>query len=73
MLETGLRAKPALRRRGECNRGAGLAIIESTGFDRRTVLLISPVPPEKVRVLQVGDLYVSLYGRDLGQVGREGL
>jgi polynucleotide 5'-kinase involved in rRNA processing len=57
----------------ECNRGVGLALIQSIDFDRRTVLLVSPVPVEKVRVLQVGDLYVGLDGRELGRVGREGL
>jgi polynucleotide 5'-hydroxyl-kinase GRC3/NOL9 len=57
----------------ELNRGAGLAIVESIAFDRRTVVIASPVPPEKVRVLQAGDLYVALDGRELGQVAREGL
>ena len=55
-----------------CNRGVGLALIQSIDFHRRTVLLMSPVPVEKVRVLQVGDLYVGLDGHELGQVGREG-
>ena len=54
-----------------CNRGVGLALIQSIDFHRRTVLLISPVPVEKVGVLQLGDLYVGLDGRELGQVGRE--
>jgi polynucleotide 5'-hydroxyl-kinase GRC3/NOL9 len=57
----------------ECNRGVGLAIIESIDFGQRTVLLMSPVSPEKVRVLQLGDLYVGLDGRELGHVDREGL
>jgi polynucleotide 5'-kinase involved in rRNA processing len=32
----------------ECNRGVGLALIQSIDFHRRTVLLMSPVPVEKV-------------------------
>ncbi|MGO8842470.1 MAG: hypothetical protein ACLQF1_15470 [Methyloceanibacter sp.] len=48
-----------------------MSLIESIDFGRRTVLLMSPVPMEKVRVLLVGDLYVGLDGRELGQVGRE--
>jgi polynucleotide 5'-hydroxyl-kinase GRC3/NOL9 len=57
----------------EHNRGAGLAILESIGFERRTLSLLSPVPAEKLRVLQLGDLYVGIDGRELGRVPREGL
>jgi polynucleotide 5'-hydroxyl-kinase GRC3/NOL9 len=56
----------------EANRGAGLALIESIDFAKRTVSLMSPVPAEKVRVLQLGDLYIGLDGRELGRVEREG-
>jgi polynucleotide 5'-kinase involved in rRNA processing len=51
----------------------GLALIESIDFAKRTVSLMSPVRAEKVRVLQVGDLYIGLDGRELGRVDREGL
>ncbi|MEE9588201.1 MAG: hypothetical protein V3V97_09290 [Hyphomicrobiaceae bacterium] len=57
----------------ELNQGVGLAIIESIDFDRRAIPLMSPVPTKKVRVLQLGDLYIGLDGRELGQVDREGL
>ncbi|HWE16373.1 MAG TPA: Clp1/GlmU family protein [Hyphomicrobiaceae bacterium] len=57
----------------ECNRGVGLALIESIDFGRRSVFLISPVPAGQVRVLQLGDLYIARDGRELGQLEREGL
>jgi polynucleotide 5'-hydroxyl-kinase GRC3/NOL9 len=57
----------------ECNRGVGLALIESIDFSRRSVFLISPVPAGQVRVLQLGDLYIARDGRELGQLDREGL
>lgn len=53
--------------------GAGLALLERIDFDRRSISLMSPVPAEKLRVLQLGDIYVGLDGRELGRVGREGL
>jgi polynucleotide 5'-hydroxyl-kinase GRC3/NOL9 len=78
-VEVAKRLRPGFERNllcgvaDECNRGVGLALIQSIDFDRQTVLLVSPVPVEKVRVLQVGDLYVGVDGRELGRVGREGL
>ena len=57
----------------EHDRGAGLAVIESIDFGRRSVLLFSPVPTEKLRVLQLGDLYIGRDGRELGRVDRQGL
>jgi polynucleotide 5'-hydroxyl-kinase GRC3/NOL9 len=79
LIDIAKRLKPGFERNLLCgvadehNCGAGLAIIESINFDQRTILLMSPVPQEKLRVLQAGDLYVGLDGRELGQVGREGL
>lgn len=55
------------------NHGAGLAIIESIDFARRSVTLASPVPMERLRVLQFGDLYIGLDGREFGRVDRQGL
>jgi polynucleotide 5'-hydroxyl-kinase GRC3/NOL9 len=55
--------------RGE---GVGLAILENIDFGRRVVALMTPVPAEKVRVLQLGDMYLSLDGRELGRVPMEG-
>jgi polynucleotide 5'-hydroxyl-kinase GRC3/NOL9 len=55
------------------NRGVGLAILDRIDFQRRTVSLLSPVPGEQLRVLQLGDLYIDRDGRELGRVGPEGL
>jgi polynucleotide 5'-kinase involved in rRNA processing len=55
------------------NRGVGLAVIESIDFNRRAIVLISPVSAGQVRVLQLGDLYIGPDGRELGQVEREAL
>jgi polynucleotide 5'-hydroxyl-kinase GRC3/NOL9 len=57
----------------EHDRGAGLAILERIDFGRRKLSLMSPVPPERLRVLQLGDLYLDLEGRELGRVDRPGL
>ncbi len=57
----------------ENDRGTGLAVLESIDFGRRSVSLVSPVPEEKLRLLQLGDLYIGLDGRELGRVDREGL
>jgi polynucleotide 5'-hydroxyl-kinase GRC3/NOL9 len=57
----------------ERDRGMGLALLESIDFGRRRLSLMSPVAAEKLRVLQFGDLYVALDGRELGRVGRAGL
>jgi polynucleotide 5'-hydroxyl-kinase GRC3/NOL9 len=53
--------------------GVGLAVLESINFEQRRVLLTSPVPAERLKVLQFGDLYVDLDGRELGRVDRAGL
>jgi polynucleotide 5'-hydroxyl-kinase GRC3/NOL9 len=57
----------------EHDRGIGLALLESIDFSRRRLSLMSPVAAEKLRVLQFGDLYLALDGRELGRVGRAGL
>lgn len=57
----------------ECDRGAGLAIIESIDFGRRMISLLSPVAAAKLRVLQLGDLYIGPDGRELGRVVRDGI
>ena len=56
----------------ERNYGTGLAIIEAIDFGRRTLSLISPVPRERLSVLQLGDLYLGADGRELGRVDRAG-
>lgn len=58
---------------GEHNECLGLAVLKAIDFERRTVAMHSPVPRDTVRVLQFGDLYIDLEGRELGRVGREGL
>jgi polynucleotide 5'-hydroxyl-kinase GRC3/NOL9 len=55
------------------NIGTGLALLERIDFDRRTVSVVTPVPAGRLRVLQLGDIYVGLDGRELGRVDREGL
>jgi polynucleotide 5'-hydroxyl-kinase GRC3/NOL9 len=57
----------------EHNECLGLAVLEDFDFERRTVALHSPVPAGKIRILQFGDLYIDLEGRELGRVGREGI
>lgn len=57
----------------EHNECLGLAILEGFDFERRTVAMHSPVPDKEIRVLQFGDLYIDLEGRELDRVGREGL
>jgi polynucleotide 5'-hydroxyl-kinase GRC3/NOL9 len=53
--------------------GIGLAVLERINFARRRVSLMSPVAADKLKVLQLGDIYVGLDGRELGQVDRAGL
>jgi polynucleotide 5'-kinase involved in rRNA processing len=55
------------------NRGVGLALIESIDFNRRAIVLISPVSAGQVRVLQLGDLSIGRDGRELGQLDQKGL
>jgi polynucleotide 5'-hydroxyl-kinase GRC3/NOL9 len=57
----------------ERNRCVGLAVLEAIDFRSRTISLSSPVAVEKMRVLQLGDLYVGLDGRELGRVERRGI
>jgi polynucleotide 5'-kinase involved in rRNA processing len=57
----------------ERNRCVGLAVLEAIDFRSRTISLRSPIAVEKMRVLQLGDLYVGLDGRELGRVERRGI
>jgi polynucleotide 5'-hydroxyl-kinase GRC3/NOL9 len=57
----------------EHDRGVGLAVLDCIDFGGRSVSLASPLPPGKLRLLQLGDLYVGLDGRELGRVDRQGL
>jgi polynucleotide 5'-kinase involved in rRNA processing len=50
-----------------------LALIESIDFNRRAIVLISPVSAGQVRVLQLGDLSIGRDGRELGQLDQKGL
>jgi polynucleotide 5'-hydroxyl-kinase GRC3/NOL9 len=53
-------------------RGAGLAIIDAIDFARRSIALITPVAPRRIRLVQFGDLYIAPDGRQLGQAPRPG-
>lgn len=55
------------------DQGVGLALVEGIDFGRRSVALFSPVPREKLRVIQFGDLYLAWDGSELGRVDRAGL
>ena len=46
----------------------GLGIIERIDFAGRTIALTTPVERDKVRIVQFGDVYVTLEGGELGQV-----
>lgn len=46
----------------------GLGIIEGIDFAKRAIALTTPVEREKVRIVQFGDVYVTRYGNELGQV-----
>lgn len=50
---------------GRCR---GLGIIERIDFARHAIALTTPVEPDKVRILQFGDMYVTPDGGELGQV-----
>lgn len=57
----------------EYDRGIGLAILDGIDFGQRRFSLISPIPAERLRILQFGDIYLSPDGRELGRVERPGL
>lgn len=57
----------------ENNLGLGLAILEKIDFSQGVLSLLSPVAADRIRVLQLGDLYIDSEGYELGTVGREGL
>jgi polynucleotide 5'-hydroxyl-kinase GRC3/NOL9 len=46
--------------------GLGLATIRRIDFARREISLLTPVPAERIAVLQLGDLRVAPDGRELG-------
>jgi polynucleotide 5'-hydroxyl-kinase GRC3/NOL9 len=50
--------------------GLGLAILERFDFGGRRLALRSPVPPEKLKTLQFGGLYLGRDGRELGRLDR---
>jgi len=51
------------------NRGRGLAIIKRIDFETQTILLITPVLPEAIKIIQPGDLFVSRDGIELDRKG----
>lgn len=52
----------------ETGRCRGLGIIDHIDFSGRILALTTAVPSEQARIIQLGDLYVTLSGRELGQV-----
>jgi polynucleotide 5'-hydroxyl-kinase GRC3/NOL9 len=52
---------------GRRNKGLGLAIVTHRDMSRDTITLLTPVPAERIRIIQYGDLYLSLDGRELGR------
>lgn len=51
---------------GRRNEGLGLARIVRLDFARKTIMLHTPVPVERIKVLQFGTLYVDAAGCELG-------
>jgi polynucleotide 5'-hydroxyl-kinase GRC3/NOL9 len=49
------------------HQGAGLAILDHIDFAAETLTLHTPVPDADIHLLQFGDIYISLEGRELGQ------
>jgi polynucleotide 5'-hydroxyl-kinase GRC3/NOL9 len=49
------------------NTGLGLAIIKEIEYTSNTISLITPVPAERIKIIQLGDLYLSSDGRELGK------
>jgi polynucleotide 5'-hydroxyl-kinase GRC3/NOL9 len=47
--------------------GMGIALINKIEFTQDTISLITPVPRERIRIVQLGDLYVSPDGMECGQ------
>ncbi len=55
---------------GDKGRGLGLAVLERLDFERLSATLVTSVPRQAVRAVQLGDLYVSPEGRELGPAPR---
>lgn len=53
------------------NEGLGLAIVQGIDFARKAVSLTTPVAAERIRALQLGDLYLDAEGNELGRAGPE--
>jgi polynucleotide 5'-kinase involved in rRNA processing len=47
--------------------GIGLGILQRLDFTHDTLTLLTPVPVEHIRMLQFGDIYIGLDGRELGR------
>jgi polynucleotide 5'-kinase involved in rRNA processing len=47
----------------------GLAILQLADPDRRSLTLLTPVPPGQIAVLQFGDLRIDRDGRELREDG----
>lgn len=49
------------------NRGLGLAIVSAVHRPGETLSLLTPVPAQNIRLVQIGDLYLHSDGRELGR------
>jgi polynucleotide 5'-kinase involved in rRNA processing len=47
--------------------GIGMGIVQRIDFAHGSLLLLTPVPVEQIRMLQFGDLYVRPDGREMGR------
>lgn len=55
------------------DRGLGLAILQHINFTSETVTFLTPVPAERIRIIQCGRLYVSPEGHELAHRAPRGL
>jgi polynucleotide 5'-hydroxyl-kinase GRC3/NOL9 len=55
------------------NHGLGLAILKHIDFAEESLTLLTPVPAERIRIIQWGDLYISPDGRELDRRVPRGL
>ena len=50
--------------------GTGLAIIDELDLPRRRLSLVTPVPRERIRILQLGDIRIETDGREIASPSR---
>jgi polynucleotide 5'-hydroxyl-kinase GRC3/NOL9 len=65
LIEPGFEENLLCGTANRANFGTGLAIIRSIDFTTRAISLITPVAPEKIKIIQFGDSYLASDGREL--------